>query len=98
MALPLSMAVTAIKTTYSLDAQTVRALEEMARKWKVSKSEALRRAIRLAAEQAASAPESPLQALDALQSALDLDADQAARWEKRARAERRASSRTPGSR
>jgi len=49
MAILLRMAVTTIKSTYALDVETVRELEEMARAWKVSKSEALRRAIRSAA-------------------------------------------------
>lgn len=55
MALPFDMATTAIKTTYSLDVETVEALDRMAREWNVSKSEALRRAIRSAAEGAGEA-------------------------------------------
>ena len=43
------MAVTTIKSTYSLDVETVRTLESLARRWNVSKSEVLRRAIRAAA-------------------------------------------------
>jgi Ribbon-helix-helix protein, copG family len=43
------MATPTIKSTYTLDLDTVRALEDMARRLGVSKSEALRRAIRLAA-------------------------------------------------
>lgn len=43
------MATTTIKATYSLDPDTVRLLERTARRWRVSKSEALRRAIRAAA-------------------------------------------------
>lgn len=35
-----------IKVTYTLDVDSLRALEELARQWGVSKSEALRRAIR----------------------------------------------------
>lgn len=91
------MAISTIKTTYSLDVETVRTLERMARKWGVSKSEALRRAIRLAAEQAEPERPSPVQALDSLQRSLELDAEGAARWEKRVRAERRASSKSLGS-
>ena len=45
------MAVTTIKSTYSLDVETVRTLEMLARRWDVSKSEVLRRAIRAAAEE-----------------------------------------------
>lgn len=92
------MAVSTIKTTYSLDVETVRTLERMARKWKVSKSEALRRAIRIAAAQPEAERLSPVQALDALQTSLDLDAEGAARWERRVAAERRASSKSLGSR
>ena len=36
------MAETIIKSTYSLDVESVRALEELARHWAVSKSEVLR--------------------------------------------------------
>jgi hypothetical protein len=74
------MAVTTIKSTYSLDVETVEALEAMARRWRVSKSEALLRAIRLAA-------------LDDLQSTLDLDRESATSWGQSARTERHASSR-----
>lgn len=87
------MAITSIKTTYSLDTETVRMLESMARRWNVSKSEALRRAIRAAAGQAPPEGEEALRALDALQDILDLDSQQADKWEKAARDERRASSR-----
>lgn len=54
-ALLFGMATTAIKTTYSLDVETVAALDRMARERNVSKSEALRRAIRVAAETAGDA-------------------------------------------
>lgn len=87
------MAVTSIKSTYSLDVETVEALEQMARSWQVSKSEALRRAIRLAAGQTASGGAEALAALDSLQSALDLDPKVAEAWEKSRRRERSASSR-----
>src|SRR3972149_5141084 len=42
------MATPKVKTTYALDAETVQALERMARRWGTSKSEALQRAIRAA--------------------------------------------------
>src|SRR5207249_7015562 len=45
------MALPMIKSTYTLDVATVRTLEALARRWKVSKSEALRRAIRSASGQ-----------------------------------------------
>jgi hypothetical protein len=53
----------AVKATYSLDPGTVCRLEEIARHWGVSKSEALRRAIRAAAVGPAAGPSEPLAAL-----------------------------------
>ena len=87
------MAVTSIKTTYSLDVETVEALEQMARRWRVSKSEALRRAIRLAAGQTAGGAAEALTALDSLQASLGLDTEGADDWEKARQNERSASSR-----
>ena len=49
------MAIPKIKATYSLDEPTVRKLEEIARKWETSKSDALSRLINLGADQAADA-------------------------------------------
>jgi hypothetical protein len=86
------MAVTSIRTTYALDLETVRTLEKMAQRWDVSKSEALRRAIRFAADQDLSGSASALAALDALQDSLDLSASQTRRWSERTRRERRSSS------
>jgi hypothetical protein len=63
------MAVTSIKSTYSLDVETVAALERMARRWNVPKSEALRRAIHRASEEDGDVPLTPVQALEALQRA-----------------------------
>ena len=88
------MATQTIKTTYSLDVETVRQLEQMARRWNVSKSEALRRAIRAAATDGLPGEGSEaIGALDELQRSFGLDAEEAARWEKTARVERQASSR-----
>jgi hypothetical protein len=87
------MAITTIKTTYSLDVETYEALEELARRWKVSKSEALRRAIRAARSHAPPGAEDAIRALDKLQKSLHLSSDSAHKWEKRTRDERRASSR-----
>ncbi len=87
----MSMATSVIKTTYALDLETVRALEELARRWDVSKSEALRRAIRASASPAhAAAPAEPIRALDRLQEAVRLAPRDAARWSASVRAERRA--------
>ena len=69
------MARTSVKATYSLDVDTARALEEMAKRWEVSKSEALRRAIRAAAQTLPPKGERALQALDDLQRALTLDTE-----------------------
>ncbi len=84
------MATPKIKATYAVDVETVRSLEGIARKWKVSKSEALRRAIHAAArgENGADA----LCALDDLQQALAMTPDKAAEWADAVRAERRATS------
>jgi hypothetical protein len=84
---------TTIKATYALDPETTKALEEMARRWSVSKSEALRRAIRAAAERDRSAPDDGIRALDRLQKSLALTVDRARRWETSARVERGSSSR-----
>jgi hypothetical protein len=87
------MATPVVKTTYALDLDTVRALDELARRWDVSKSEALRRAIRASATLSpAPAPPEPLRALDRLQKALRLAPQDAARWSASVRAERRAAS------
>ncbi len=80
-----------IKATYALDVETARTLEEMARRWGVSKSEALRRAIRAAKRGPAGAPKA-LTALDALQRSLGLSARTADEWERHSRKERRATS------
>ena len=44
------MAIPRVKATYSLDVPTVRRLEELARKWNTSKSEALTRLINQGAQ------------------------------------------------
>jgi hypothetical protein len=87
------MATHTVKTTYALDVETVRALEDLARRWSVSKSEALRRAIRASSVQAPTEALTPVQALDRIQRSLGLSAGEAARWAAAARAERREGSR-----
>jgi Ribbon-helix-helix protein, copG family len=85
-----SMATITIKATYALDVDTVRALEQTARRWKVSKSEALRRAIRAAAH---SVPgDDASRALDELQTSLNLSGSKAEGWARRVRGDRRRSS------
>lgn len=82
------MAIKTIRSTYALDVQSVRALERIANRWGVSKSEALRRAIRSAAKNLSEAP-SAIDALDKLQESLRLGPDEARAWADRARDERR---------
>lgn len=85
------MATTTVKSTYSLDVDTVRALERMARGWRVSKSEALRRAIRAAADQASGKGPDGLAALNELQQSMALDPQAAERWVEEIHRERQAS-------
>ena len=85
------MAITTIRSTFALDLETVRGLEEMARRWGVSKSEALRRSIRSAAGQGKALPNKRRAALDELQKSLGLSASTARAWVRQVRQERRAS-------
>jgi hypothetical protein len=62
------MASLSIESTYSLDPDAVPTLHEIARRWKVSKSEALRRAIRAVADRLPEQSHDALQARDDLQS------------------------------
>jgi len=86
------MAITTIRSTYALDVETMQVLERIAHRWKVSKSEALRRAIRAAEGQKPPATDDALQALDRLQRALRLTPAKAKAWARQARTERRRSS------
>ena len=85
------MARMTIKSTYSLDVETVHLLEALARQWKVSKSEALRRAIGAAAKSEGASEKEAIQALNELQRSLRLNRSSAQQWETQVRAERRAS-------
>jgi hypothetical protein len=87
------MATPTLKSTYSLDLETLRTLERLANRWRVSKSEALRRAIRAAAQLPSTGSDDALRALDSLQRSLGLGRAAAGQWAEAARAERRASSR-----
>lgn len=86
-----SMAVMTIKSTYSLDVGTVRTLEGLARRWNVSKSEALRRAIRSEAERQPSPADASLQALRALQKSVAARGVDLEGWEHQANEIRSAS-------
>ncbi len=83
------MAVPKIKSTYTLDVETVEALEEMAHRWGVSKSEALRRAIHATAQQSVV---SRVEALTKLQESIGLTPAKASAWVRRSQANRRSSS------
>ena len=87
------MAVTTIKSTYSLDVESVRALETLARRWNVSKSEVLRRAIRLAVREGGPGAGAALGALDRLQASLRERKVDVRRWSRDLKNERRAASR-----
>ncbi len=93
------MARLAVKSTYSLDVRTIKALERMAKRWSVSKSEAIRRAIIMAEQTVGNAPDALL-ALDELQRSLGLTAARAKEWSRDSRDERSESSgrREPGAR
>ena len=87
------MATLTVKSTYSLDVETVRQLEGLAKRWNTSKSAALRRAIRSAAEQTLPEDGDRLNALDRLQVLLALDRESASGWENQVMQERRSTSR-----
>ena len=86
------MAVTTIKSTYSLDVESIRTLEKLAQRWNVSKSEVLRRAIRIAAIDGIS-DGAALGTLDRLQASLRARRVNLAQWERDLKAERRAAAR-----
>jgi predicted transcriptional regulator len=86
------MAVATVKSTYSLDVETVNALDRLAKRLNVSRSEALRRAIRQAAEQLPDPRQEALAAWESVQKLMALTPAEADRWVKEVRAERRASS------
>ena len=82
-----SMAIPRIKATYSLDIDTMRVLERAAKRWGVSKSEALRRAVRAIATTGGPEPEATL---DELQAAAGIATASANRWIRDLRTERQA--------
>ena len=78
-----------VRSTYALDPETIRRLEDIARRWGVSKSEALRRAIRSAA--ASRTPErQKIESLMKLQDSLGLTPQSADAWIDNVRRERKA--------
>lgn len=92
------MAIPKIKATYSLDPETVGALERVARRWGVSKSEAIRRAIHASdaapdvPPEVEGEPNPRIAAFRRLQQLMHLDAAKAEAWIAEIRAERDASS------
>lgn len=88
------MAITTIKSTYSLDVDSVRTLEALARRWDVSKSEVIRRALRIALVTGDDRDESvALEALTRLQDTVRERGVNLARWEQDLRDERAAAGR-----
>jgi Tfp pilus assembly protein FimT len=92
-AILISMAIPKVKATFSLDVKTVELLESMAARWQVSKSEALRRAIRLAAGQDYDDAGVRLALLDRVQKQAAITDRKAALLEQEVRKERSASGR-----
>jgi len=81
------MVSTTVKSTFSLDLESRQQLERLAENWGVSRSEALRRAIRQSVGMNNSA-ESRLAALDALQKRSTLTPEELNYWENSVREER----------
>lgn len=81
------MAIPMVKSTYVLDVETAEQLQRLALDWHVSKSEALRRVIRLAA---VSPPPDRVAAFRKLQDSVKLSSAKATAWAASVRAERRA--------
>jgi predicted DNA-binding protein len=75
------MAKMTIRSTFALDPETAEALDTLARRWKVSKSEVLRRIVQTtAAIDEADAAADALDALDELQERLALSEEQVKAW------------------
>ncbi|MCU0796902.1 MAG: hypothetical protein MUF31_13320 [Akkermansiaceae bacterium] len=80
------------RTSMALDGFTVRAMDELSRKWSISKAEVVRRAVRQLKEKADQEERlpSPLEALEWLQSGGGLVAEDAARFRAEVEEERKA--------
>lgn len=90
------MATSKIKATYSLDVETVALLERLARRWDMSKSEALRRLIREGAANPLENAARRVAALQRAQKSIGLTAAGARAWTAQVREMRRAWSRRRG--
>jgi hypothetical protein len=82
------MATSMIKSTFTLDAKTIRSLERLARRWKTSKSDVVRRLIQAAITQDAEVTTNSVAELNRLQERLRLTEPAADRWIADIRAER----------
>ena len=91
------MALPKIKVPYSLDVDSVRALEELARQWGVSKSEALRLAIHKELHRQPKRVDEALRALDKLQTSVRSRRIDLATWEQDVRLERQSTGERLGS-
>ncbi len=91
MAITSDMAKMTIRSTFALDRETVENLERLAKKWGVSKSEALRRVVDAAAcVEEVDAAADALAALEELRERLALTEEKADAWIREIRAQREA--------
>lgn len=81
-----------LKSTYTLDVDTIRKLERLAARWRVSKSEALRRAIDEAAREDGAFSATPLESLKRLQQSIHLSKKELEVWACNSRRQRLSSS------
>lgn len=89
MAITSGMAKMTIRSTFALDPETVAALDHLAERWSVSKSEVVRRIVHTAAViEEADAASDAIAALEELQKRLGLTEEQADEWIREVRAER----------
>jgi predicted transcriptional regulator len=80
----------AVKSTYSLDHNTLKKLRQLARSWQVSKTEVVRRAISAAAERELPIPsEKRMAAIDALRKSMRGRGVDFERWKREIRRGRR---------
>ena len=88
----IDMAKKKIRSTYSLDVETVRKLDRLAEHWKTSKSGALHRAITAVANQAPQNREDAVKALEELQRRMAAAGVDGEKWAEETRKMRRESS------
>lgn len=86
----MSYATTLVRTSVSLDTGTLGVLDELAKRWDVSKAEVMRRAIRRVREdvEAEDQRPSPLQAMEWLQDGAGLSVAEGAEFKENIQAER----------